>query len=145
MKNISNIKKRILDHLDVAGISKNKFYIKTGISNGVLDKETGVSEMVIEKYISNYPEINPEWLVTGEGEMFRKDKKGSPKEDTSFITYAPDFVDTLKKLIESQDRIIHMYEGKVSGLEKKIDELEKEKTQLQEKINQLSSKVNMNS
>lgn len=69
MKNISNQKERILHFLDYKGISKSKFYRETGISNGVLDKKSGLSMETIEKFYSRYPEINPEWLLTGQGDM----------------------------------------------------------------------------
>lgn len=68
-KNISKIKKRILEHLDTIEMSKRKFYRITGISNGVLDKISGLTEDNIEKYLQNFPEINPNWLITGEGNM----------------------------------------------------------------------------
>lgn len=71
MKNFSPMKLRVLDHLRDKGISKKEFYENTGIPNGTLDKESGISEMFIEKYFSFYKEINPTWLVTGEGSMFR--------------------------------------------------------------------------
>lgn len=70
-KNISKIKARILEHIECEGLSKRKFYLKTGIANGVLDKETGLSEDNIEKYISAFPDINADWLLTGKGSMFR--------------------------------------------------------------------------
>lgn len=52
------------------GLSKRGFYQKTGISNGVLDKSTGLTEDNIEKYLRFFPEINPTWLLTGKGEMY---------------------------------------------------------------------------
>lgn len=70
MNIFSNIKERILHHIDVLGISKREFYKQTGISNGLLDKPGGVSETILEKYISVYPEISAQWLLSGEGEMF---------------------------------------------------------------------------
>lgn len=72
MTNFSTQKQRILQFIDYKGISKNKFYIETGISNGVLDKKSGLSMETIEKFYSTYPEINPEWLLTGEGEMLKE-------------------------------------------------------------------------
>lgn len=69
-QNFSKIKERILQHIDSVNISKRKFYAHTGISNGVLDKKTGLTEENIERYISAYPEINPSWLITGEGNMY---------------------------------------------------------------------------
>lgn len=72
MKNISTQKERILQFIDYKGLSKNKFYIKTSISNGVLDKKSGLSMDTVEKIYSTYPEINAEWLLTGRGEMLKQ-------------------------------------------------------------------------
>ncbi|WP_312388736.1 S24 family peptidase [Chryseobacterium sp.] len=71
MKNFSTQKERILQFIENKRISKNKFYIETGISNGVLDKKSGLSMDTVEKFYSTYPEVNPEWLLTGKGEMFK--------------------------------------------------------------------------
>jgi len=71
MKNFSTQKERILQFIEYKGISKNKFYIETGISNGVLDKKSGLSMETIEKFYSTYSEINPEWLLTGKGKMLK--------------------------------------------------------------------------
>ena len=71
MKNFSTQKDRILQFIEYKGISKNKFYNETGISNGILDKKSGLSMDTIEKFYSTYPEINPEWLLTGKGEMLK--------------------------------------------------------------------------
>lgn len=70
-QNFSKIKQRILEHIEYEGISKRSFYLKTGIANGVLDKKTGLTEDNIERYISTYPQINTEWLLTGQGDMFK--------------------------------------------------------------------------
>lgn len=77
MTNFSTQKERILQFLEYKGISKNKFYIETGISNGVLDKKSGLSMDTIEKFYSKYPEINPEWLLTGKEEMLKPNIKDS--------------------------------------------------------------------
>lgn len=77
MKNFSTQKDRILQFIDYKGVSKNKFYIETGISNGILDKKSGLSMDTIEKFYSTYPEINPEWLLTGQGPML---KEPTPEE-----------------------------------------------------------------
>ena len=65
------LKDRILQFIKYKGISKNKFYIQTGISNGTLDKKSGLSMDSVEKFYSTYKEINPEWILTGEGEMLK--------------------------------------------------------------------------
>jgi hypothetical protein bfra3_16308 len=80
MKNFSTQKDRILQFIEYKGISKNKFYNETGISNGILDKKSGLSMDTIEKFYSTYPEINPEWLLTGKSEML---KSGNTNTETS--------------------------------------------------------------
>lgn len=72
MTNFSTQKERILQFIEYKGISKNKFYIESGISNGVLDKKSGLSMDTVEKFYSTFPEINPEWLLTGNGSMLKE-------------------------------------------------------------------------
>ncbi len=90
-KNNSSIKSRILQHIELQKISKRKFYLKTGISNGILDKPSGLSEDTIEKYISSYPEISPEWLLTGKGEMKRISQSQFPAEHPEGGHFIPMF------------------------------------------------------
>lgn len=71
MKNISTQKERIIQYLKIKGISKNKFYITTGVSNGTLDKKSGLTGDSIEKFYSIYDDVNPEWLLTGKGNMLK--------------------------------------------------------------------------
>ncbi|MGN7787189.1 S24 family peptidase [Niabella sp. 22666] len=88
-RNFSKIKERILQHLESVNISKRKFYAHTGISNGVLDKKTGLTEDNIERYISAFPEINPSWLVTGEGSMYLKTTVSEIVSDSGAVVKAP--------------------------------------------------------
>ena len=73
----SPIKKRILQYLDYKGISKYKFYQDSGMTRGVLDKESGISEDNTAKFIAFAPEINPTWLLTGSGNMLLNEKSSS--------------------------------------------------------------------
>jgi phage repressor protein C with HTH and peptisase S24 domain len=68
-----NSRERILQFVDYKNISKNKFYKETGLSNGFLDKNNHPGADKLEQIIYAYPEINPEWLLTGKGEMLRGD------------------------------------------------------------------------
>lgn len=94
MENFSTQKDRILQFIDYKGISKNKFYIETGISNGILDKKSGLSMDTIEKFYSTYPEINPEWLLTGQGPML---KESSPEDKQSKLQKIREIADTSTK------------------------------------------------
>ena len=89
MTNISTVKKRILYFIDYKGLSKNKFYIETGISNGVLDKKSGFTVDTIEKIISTFNELSVDWLLTGEGEMLKTDSSPAPAGHYTVIPLIP--------------------------------------------------------
>lgn len=88
MQNISPIKDRILQFIDYKGISKYKFYQETGITRGVLDKESGISEDNIAKFIAYSDEINLEWLLLGKGEMLKRNINEMPPLETVAKTVA---------------------------------------------------------
>lgn len=60
---------RILQLIQYKGINKRKFYIETGLSNGFLDKVKDIGASKIEQILNSYPDVNPEWLLTGKGCM----------------------------------------------------------------------------
>lgn len=94
MQEKSLIKQNILQFIDTKGISKYKFYQKTGITRGVLDQNNGMSEENTTRFLACFPEVNPEWLITGQGEMLKKDqaviiKESKPNYDNKSIPLLP--------------------------------------------------------
>ena len=73
MREFSIIKKNILYFIDNQNISKYELYQKTGISNGVLSQKGGMSEENTIKFLSYYTNVSADWLLTGKGDMFKKD------------------------------------------------------------------------
>lgn len=69
MQEKSLIKQNILQYIDYKGISKYKFYQESGITRGVLDQNNGMSEENTAKFLAQFPDVNPTWLLTGTGEM----------------------------------------------------------------------------
>jgi phage repressor protein C with HTH and peptisase S24 domain len=76
MQNKSRKKTTIIDRLlifiELKLINKRQFYISTGLSNGFLDKDSQIRVDSIEKVISTYPELNIDWLITGNGSMLKE-------------------------------------------------------------------------
>lgn len=72
---MSLFKRNILQFIDFKGIKKSEFYRNTGITRSVLDKNTGLTEDNLAKFIATYPEVELEWLLTGEGEMLKTKNK----------------------------------------------------------------------
>jgi hypothetical protein len=71
MRENSILKKRIMQVLDFKGIKRNRFYLETGISNGILSQSNGLSEDNLLRFLNFYPDVNPEWLITGSGTMLK--------------------------------------------------------------------------
>lgn len=83
----SNIKERVLYITDFKGISKEKFFEDLGVTYGNFKgeaKKKALSSDVLATIVSKYPEISPEWLLTGVGDMlkseFNKNAVNEPKE-----------------------------------------------------------------
>lgn len=73
---IANTKERLLYYLEFKGVSKSNFFEKTLIKRGFLDADkmaASVSDAFIAKIIASYSDLNIEWLVSGKGEMLRKE------------------------------------------------------------------------
>jgi uncharacterized protein YlxW (UPF0749 family) len=113
-KNFSPIKQRILLYADNKGYSKRKIYLDTGISNGVLDKESGLTEDNIERFVSTYKDVNIEWLLTGNGDMLRHQDSPKPTIDTNRL-------DELNEIIDIQRKLIKNLEAEVKRLEKELE------------------------
>lgn len=69
----STIKDRILKYLDYKNISQYQCYSDTGITRGVLTQKFGLSEDNLTKFLNYYTEVDPTWLVTGNGNMLIND------------------------------------------------------------------------
>ncbi len=79
MENNTNIYERIKQLIDYKGVTINKFSTLIGTSNSywnkILKGNTNIGVDKIEKILRTFDDINPEWLITGKGEMLRKDEK----------------------------------------------------------------------
>lgn len=73
MRENSIVKRNILYFIESQGITKYELYQKTGISNGVLSQKGGMSEDNTIKFLSYYSQVSADWLLTGKGEMLRKE------------------------------------------------------------------------
>ena len=134
MQKKSLIKQNILYFIDLKGITKYKFYQDTGITRGVLDQDNGMSEENTSKFLAQYPEINPEWLLTGKGEMYRTGEKNSIQQSISGDNNTMSGKDTLTHSDSSEDK------ATIKELKKRIAEYEKK---LEEKDKQISKLINV--
>ncbi|AQX86127.1 helix-turn-helix transcriptional regulator [Elizabethkingia bruuniana] len=71
------IKDRIIQVVEYKGIAKENFYKKIGMTSASFRgkaKETPINSTAIENILSEIQDLNSEWLLTGKGEMLKKDQ-----------------------------------------------------------------------
>ncbi len=71
------ITERILQVIDIKGITKYKFCKDLGVSSAFLDKPRDITTDKYANVLAYFPDINPEWLLTGIGDMLRTQENAS--------------------------------------------------------------------
>lgn len=137
MRENSVIKERIIQYLDYKDISKYKFYQETGITNGILSQNNGISEENLLKFLSYYRDISVNWLLTGEGSMLIGEKIHQIPDNISaadpepanyhnptpgeMITRHDADLEALLSKIEMLERIIVSKDETIRALQERID------------------------
>jgi phage repressor protein C with HTH and peptisase S24 domain len=91
---ITNIKERILQITDYKGISKEKFFENIGMSYGNFkgkSKNTPINSNALVDILTMYPDINIDWLITGNGEMLYISKEDRAKMDQERLERIQDY------------------------------------------------------
>ena len=114
---MAKIKDRIIEYLKINGITKQDFCEKTGISYANMVGKSLQSEFggeQIYEILHKFPELNPDWLMLGKGEMLRS---GSPKPASS----TPADNDLVLKILAEKDRRIEQLILEKHELEQRLD------------------------
>lgn len=80
---------RIKEFLQNKGLSIRKFEQSIGASNGAIgramSKKSDINSAWLSKIIETYPEINPEWLLSGVGNMLKNEYCLSHENENSIL------------------------------------------------------------
>lgn len=109
-----SIQERIVEILEIEGITPYKFCKDLGFSQGYLDKRGAIGTdkyLKIIKYLSDY---NPMWILNEEPPMMKLDIEINIPEDIYN-----------NKLIETQGKLIDQFEKRTNELEDVIQKLKK--------------------
>ena len=80
------IKERIIQFIDLKGVKKEHFYNKIGMTSANFRgkaKETPINSTAIENILSEFPDLNLDWLITGKGEMTKMSTQIVKNEGTT--------------------------------------------------------------
>lgn len=78
MREFSIIKQRILQYLELKGITKYNLYKETGMANGTLSQSNGLSEDNLFRFLDRFHDVNLYWLFRGEGQIILPQITGNP-------------------------------------------------------------------
>ncbi|SKB33580.1 hypothetical protein SAMN05660226_00686 [Parapedobacter luteus] len=128
---MGSVLKRIKEIANQEGISVTALEASIGASKGVFSRAlangTDIQSKWLVKLAENYPLYSPEWLLTGEGEMRKADvlreleEKYAAEHPTDLTN---ELIQTLKKVISSQETTIQSQAVTITALQKRINELE---------------------
>ncbi|MBP9998648.1 MAG: hypothetical protein KBS67_05325 [Bacteroidales bacterium] len=105
---------RIAEIAKHEGISIGKLERIIGASKGVVSRaiqnNTDIQAKWIENIVENYPQYNSTWLLTGEGEMFRKDNATEGPKPVEYQAkgapyYAVDFIGGFDLVMNDQTAV----------------------------------------
>lgn len=74
MQEKSQIKQKILLYLTKKGITPYEFYKVSGVTRGILTQNNGINEDNLARFLAYAADVNPTWLLTGEGEMLKTNR-----------------------------------------------------------------------
>lgn len=106
------ITERILQILDIKKITKYKFCKDLSLSNGFLDKPRDISTSKYANILDYFPDINPHWLLTGNGEMIKQSHQKTPDVNR---------IEELQEMIDMQRKLIKNLESEIARLQRKLE------------------------
>ena len=124
------------------GLNDNKISLTAGISNGLIGKgrkRGGISQENISKLIHAYPELDANWLLTGQGSMLREQSApevAPPPSEPAF----PGFIEEIKSLSVKVGRLEAENEHLRAAIEAKQKEIEAQRREIEARQKEIEDK-----
>ena len=78
--------KQLLQHLDMSAAEfADSIGVQRSSISHILSGRNNPGLEYIQKILRSYPQVNPDWLVTGNGNMTRESSDGSMQEEVSWM------------------------------------------------------------
>lgn len=110
--------KKVIEHYK---LSVRRFAIKCGMTQATMDRQVkginAVSVDTLQRIISNFQDVSPEWLLIGEGFML---KEQNVTKDTERLNSLLDTISTLQEAINAKNETISLLKEKITQLETQL-------------------------
>lgn len=130
------IKERLLQFINIENIEKARFEKESGLSNGFVDKVgSTIRSKSLDKIRKQFPHLNIDWLLTGEGEMLKTGNihvVGDGNISNTGITGGDVAMGT--------DQEVMILKNRIKELEAEVKELKNDKAILKEFVTMLQNK-----
>ncbi len=124
---------RISEFIINQKLSIRQFESKIGASNGLIRKaitnKTDIQSKWISNIVDNYPQLNPLWLLTGNGNMLKTegDMQGQVCKNYTLHSQFTQENNAVFNIINNQIQIIDKFQEKIDRMQNEIDSLKREK------------------
>ena len=161
----SKTKLRLAQFLKKIGSNNNQFVVKMGYASNFLNSKSGISEDRLTEISIAYSNLNMNWLLTGDGEMFKNISENSEKlkqNDESIRNNSIDFLireqvkeavmenipaiitavmDGMNKQMEGQNQVINKQLDMLQEVIRSLADLNNKSDKIQDNILKLSRKA----
>jgi hypothetical protein len=127
------VKERLMTYIKYLGIGQTKFEARCSLSNGYVNNiRKSISPDKLQIIVRENPDLNPGWLMTGEGEMLRstantQNVNGSENfTQTGNVTIHSSNDDTLAKVLDELAAQRRMNEKSQEQIDRLISIIEKQ-------------------
>lgn len=139
-------KERLVLFIDHKKLNNKKFETKCGLSNGYVHNLSPVNppnKTKHEQILEAFPDLNGEWLMTGEGKMLKEEQASSIVQtvsgngnDATIVTGSKiNMADEWKKLADAAIEKAELLKGRITQLEAEVAYLRKHCDDLTEMLN----------
>lgn len=116
------VRERLILFVKSQKISNSEFCRTIGVSNAFISSmRKSLQPDKIESIALNYPELNIDWLLTGEGQMLKSESSINPNKTTM---ESKTLIDELKDRISSLEKQLNEKQQFCTFLMKQNDELQ---------------------
>lgn len=123
----SSIKERLKLYIKEKGLSQGKFEKKAGLSNGFVNNiSKGIGSEKLQSIFCNFPDLNQDWLLTGEGDMLKpcqvvgdisnSNVSGVNVSGKEIYISSLDAYNTLLQIVEKNQKSVEVFQSQIDRL-----------------------------